>query len=240
MRTVSRPGRRGSDAGRASGGAGCPVAARTSAVATGSGTEVAWAKISRSCTRFSAAYSFVASVASTWWALATRTAPRTTTSAHRASASTSAIGRIAWYASIARIAAGRSMPSWCRSDETVIASSPTVQVRFRSPRSITPSGTRVTGSPVTTLSSVRSPWMNWTGSRSATAVTASHAVRAAPASWSRSSSSGTYGRSSARTPGASRRSHWCTRSAAGATSSASATSTDAASAPIARTAAGER
>ena len=95
-------------------------------------------------------------------------------------------GRTASKASMAGSVAAGSPPSWRSSDETATASSDTVHDRVRSPRSMIPSGMRPVCSVLhTTLSSVMSPWITWTGRSSPRSATMRQAAAAAASTASR-------------------------------------------------------
>ena len=77
-----------------------------------------------------------------WCPLATSTAPRMTTSGHNAATSATLSGRLRWNDRIAGRTDKQDAPSWCKTDEMVVASSATRQDSIRSPKSITPSRSR--------------------------------------------------------------------------------------------------
>ena len=240
-RVTVRGSRLSSGDSAATGSAGCatPSASRITAVITSVGTAVARSKIRHSKSSDPVAYSLSASMLAWWLPLTTRTAPRSTTSGHRASTSAGDSGRTALNSSMSGSVATGSPPSWRSTDDAATASSATGQDRVRSPRSMMPSGMRpVSGGLHTTLSSVMSPWITWTGRSSARSATTRQAAAAAASTASRRWGSLTWGASTSTVRSACRRSHCRTRSTPGWSKSASARQVRPASRPSAAARAG--
>ena len=161
-------------------------------VMTSVGTDVACSKIRHSRSMPSAAYAFSPPSSCTWCSpLTTSTAPRSTTSGQIAATSDADNGRSSWNARIAGSTDTGSAPAWCSTDEIVIASSATAQLRVTSPKSMSPSGSRMPRSDVhTTLSSVRSRCTACRGRSAATTPSCAHAAAAASATRCRRAGSG--------------------------------------------------
>ena len=162
-------------------GAETPSAAAITPVITSAGTELACSKMRHSRSMPSAAYALSPPSSCTWCSpLTTSTAPRSTTRGQIAATSAADNGRSEWKALIAGSTETGSAPAWCSTDDTVMASSATAQVRVTSPKSISPSGIRVPRSAVqTTLSSVRSRCTACCGRSDATASSCAQAAAAA-------------------------------------------------------------
>jgi len=147
---------------------------------TSGGTLTAASKQLRSCSSAPFTYSFPPSRTAWCSPLTTSAAARSTTSGHSAAASAADSGRTAPNARTAGSTEHGSAPA-CRSTEVIVtASSPTAHELVRSPKSITPSGVRSPpDTEQTTLSSVTSPWIAWTGRSPASGWTRRQAPSAA-------------------------------------------------------------